>query len=168
MNTYSATQKGPLRVAGYIDPSDVTVITIYWGAPVFEASAVYRLGDICRPTTDNGYYYTCTTAGVSGSSEPSTWSQSTQISGTAILTAVPYDLWVLPDEQLQTQDLELASEWTATEGVTLTDPLNDLVATSVVISAVSEELLTFEVTNTVRKSTGEKLSRTFLYRVNEQ
>jgi len=155
-------------MSGYIDPSDVTVVTIYWGAPAFATATVYHEDDICRPTTDNGYYYKCITDGVSGATEPATWSQTEQTTGTAVFEAIPYDLWVLPSEQLQTQDLELASVWAATNDVTLTNPLNDLVATSVVVSAIPAGVTEFELTNTVRKSTGEKLSKTMLYRVNEQ
>lgn len=153
---------------GYLDPSDVTTVTVFWGAPVFATATVYHEDDICRPTTDNGYYYKCITDGTSGATEPATWSQTEQTSGTAVFKAMPYDLWILPSEQLQTSGENLASVWTATNEVTLTNPLNDTVATSVVISAIPEGVTEFEVTNTARKDNGEKLSKTMLYRVNEQ
>lgn len=167
MNVFQATQKGPLKVPGYIDPKDVTDVTVYWGAPIFIAETVYREGDICRPTVDNGYYYSCTTNGVSGT-EPTTWSQSKQVSGTAVFTAVPYDLWVLPGETLVGQNLTLASTWTATNNVVLASSAYDAVSTSVVIQPLPVDVTEFELTNTVRKSTGEMLSRTFKYKVNEQ
>lgn len=167
MNIFQATQKGPLKVPGYIDPDDVTTVTVYWGAPVFAANTVYREGDICRPTTDNGYYYECTTNGVS-STEPTTWSQIKQTCGTAVFVAVPYDLWVLPGESLVGVDLVLASTWTATNEVQLDAAAYDAVSTSVEIQPLPVGVTEFELTNQVRKSTGEMLSRTFKYKVNEQ
>lgn len=167
MNVFQAAQKGPLKIPGYIDPDDTTNIRVYWGAPVFSADTVYRLGDICRPTTDNGYYYECTTAGKS-TTEPVSWSQSKQTCGTAVFTAVPYDLWLLPGETLQGQDLVLASTWTATDSVVLSGSAYDTSSTSVVIQPLPVGVTEFELTNQVRKSNGEVLSRTFKYRVNEQ
>lgn len=168
MQTFAATQKGPLKIPGYIDPDDTTLITVFWGAPVFQASTVYRLGDICRPTVDNGYYYECTTPGKTAATEPTTWGQTTQTSGTAVFTAVNYDLWVLPTEQLQAEGLVPASEWTVTNGITLSDEANDILTTSVKVSAVPADVTEFELTNQVRKSNGEILSRTFKYKVREQ
>jgi hypothetical protein len=98
MEIFQATQKGPLKVPGYIDPNEVVTVKVYWGAPVFQTNTVYRAGDICRPTTDNGYYYECTTNGRSDATEPVEWSQETQVSGTVEFTAAPYDLFVLPGE----------------------------------------------------------------------
>jgi hypothetical protein len=167
MNIFQATQKGPLKVPGYIDPNDVTTVTVYWGAPIFAAATVYREGDICRPTTDNGYYYQCTVNGVSGT-EPATWSQTKQVSGTAAFVAVPYDLWVLPGETLVGVDLILASTWTATNSVVLSSSAYNSVSTSVVIQPLPVGVTEFELTNQVRKSNGERLSRTFKYKVNEQ
>lgn len=40
--------------------------------PQWQASTAYSLEDKVRPTTDNGYWYECTTAGTSGGTEP-TW-----------------------------------------------------------------------------------------------
>ena len=111
MEIYEATAKGPLKIPGYIDADDVTIITVFWGAPVFETDKVYREGDICRPTTDNGYYYSTTKNGVSASTEPTTWSQTSQVSGTVTFEAVPYDLLVLPDETIT------SSEWIVVTGV---------------------------------------------------
>ena len=41
-------------------------------APTWQASTDYAVGDKVVPTSDNTYYYECTVAGTSGSSEP-TW-----------------------------------------------------------------------------------------------
>jgi hypothetical protein len=40
------------------------------------ASGTYALGDLVQPTTSNSYYYQCTTAGTSGSTQP-TWPTTT-------------------------------------------------------------------------------------------
>ena len=168
MQVYASTQRGPLRTSGYIDPDDTTLITVFWGAPLFAVDTVYREGDICRPSTDNGYYYLCTTNGKSGSTEPATWAQTTQTSGTAEFEAVPFDLWVLPDEQLQTDGIIPASSWSVTDSVTLSGEDNNTVITSVLVSAVPSTVSDFELTNQVRKSNGEILSRTFRFKVNEQ
>jgi hypothetical protein len=39
---------------------------------VWKASTVYAVGDVVHPTTNNGYYYKCKTAGTSHTAEP-TW-----------------------------------------------------------------------------------------------
>ena len=46
----------------------------------WQASTTYTSGDVVVPTTRNGYYYECTTAGDSDATEPATW--STTIGGT--------------------------------------------------------------------------------------
>lgn len=169
MQTYAATAKGPLKMPGYIDPDDTTIITIFWGAPAYDNDTVYRIGDIVRPPTDNGYYYECTTPGLTThSSENHTWPVDEHQCGDAIFAAKPYDLWVLPSETLQADGLIPASEWTATNGVTLSDSLNDTMVTSVVIQPLPVDVLEFELTNQVRKSNGERLSRTLRFKVHEQ
>lgn len=56
-------------------------------APPWFASTAYSLGDIARPTTGNSHLYQCTTAGTSGSSQP-TWPTGggTVTDGTAVWT----------------------------------------------------------------------------------
>ncbi|MHA1304356.1 MAG: right-handed parallel beta-helix repeat-containing protein [Candidatus Heimdallarchaeaceae archaeon] len=39
-------------------------------APTWQSEISYNIGDKVVPTSDNGYYYECTAAGISGSSEP--------------------------------------------------------------------------------------------------
>jgi hypothetical protein len=162
METYQATQKGPLIVPGYIDPNDAVTVQVYWGAPVFQASTVYRLGDVCRPTTDNGYYYECTINGETTATEPTTWAQTTQTSGTAKFTAVAYDLFVLPSESIST------STWAASDSVTIITPTNDTVSTTIMILAVPDGVASFTLTNHVTKSNGEKRDKSFKYKVREQ
>lgn len=46
------------------------------GATTWIASTAYTLGNLVLPSNPNGYYYECTTAGTSGTGEP-TWSATT-------------------------------------------------------------------------------------------
>lgn len=161
MNIYPATQKGPLKIPGFIDPDDVTNVQVYWGAPIFATNTVYRVDDIVRPTTENGYYYKCTTSGIAGGSEP-TWTQTTVTSGTAVFTAVSYDLYVLPSQTIAT------STWTASNSVTIAGSTNTAVITSTTITVIPDGVTEFTLTNQVVKSNGESLSRTFKYKVREQ
>jgi hypothetical protein len=169
MQAYTATTKGPLKADGYIDKDDITAIRIFWGAPVFAANAVYRVGDILRPTVDTGYYHECTKSGKT-STEP-TWTQTKTTAGTAVFTAVSYDLWVLPSETI------LASTWTATDvtpdvvtpaTIPTTASSNDTGTTSVLVGPVPSGVTVFNLMNTVQKSTGETLSRTLQFKVHEQ
>ena len=169
MEIFQATQKGPLVIPGYIDPDDVTTVKVYWGAPTFEANTVYRLGDICRPTVDNGYYYECTVNGKSAATEPATWGQTTQISGTAKFIAIPFDLFVLPDEQLTSLDVDRpASAWTASDSVIIANATNDFVSTTVDITSIPDGVTSFTLTNHVVKGNGEERDKTFKYKVREQ
>jgi hypothetical protein len=40
---------------------------------VWKASTVYAVGDVVRPTNNNGYFYKCSTAGTSHTAEPASW-----------------------------------------------------------------------------------------------
>lgn len=163
MQTYQSTQKGPLKMAGYIDPDDRTIVNVYWGAPIFLDSTIYRIGDVLAPTIDNGYYYQCTVNGRTGEVEP-TWDSDEITSGTATFTAVPWDLWLFPGEIIT------ASIWTVSDSsITLSNEYATDTKTSVFIENFSPTtLLEFELTNQVTKTTGEKLSRTFKYKINQQ
>jgi hypothetical protein len=161
MQIYQATQKGPLKIAGFIDPDDITNITVYWGPADFTLNVVYRIGDICKPTTDNGYYYQCTTAGRSAGSEP-TWTQDTTTSGTVEFTAVPWDLWLMPSEAITN------SAWSVSENISLTYSSHTATTTDIVINNFANTIVEFDLTNQVTKDNGEKLSRTFKYKTNQQ
>lgn len=164
MHTYSATLKGPLKISGFIDPDDITKITVYWSSPMFSANTVYRSGDVCRPEYDNGYYYQCITNGKSGIQEP-IWNQEETTSGTAVFQATPWDLWLLPSES----QVIANSIWIASNNeITLSDPVVAPELTCITVSTVPASLLEFELTNQVTKNNGEKLSRTFLYKTNQQ
>lgn len=161
MQIYSATLKGPLKMSGYIDPDDTTRISVFWKPLMFETNSVYYLGDICKPSIDNGYYYQCSTAGRSGLIEP-IWEQDTTISGTVEFTAVPWDLWLLPTESITN------SIWTSSENITLIDPVITESTTTILITPFANTILEFDLTNQVTKTTGETLSRTFKYKTNQQ
>ena len=131
MQIYQATQKGPLKISGFIDPDDTTQITVYWAPNTFVNSKVYYLGDICKPTVDNGYYYQCTTAGKSGATEPA-WTQDTTTSGTVEFTAIAWDLW-LSHDQILTDSI-----WTTSENITLTDSLVNDNSTNILINPFAD------------------------------
>jgi hypothetical protein len=161
MQIYSATLKGPLKMPGYIDPDDTTRISVFWKPLIFQTNIVYYLGDICKPSIDNGYYYQCSTAGRSGLIEP-TWEQDTTTSGTVEFTAVPWDLWLKPAESISN------SIWTSSENITLTNPTATDSITTILITPFANTILEFDLTNQVTKSGGETLSRTFKYKTNQQ
>ena len=61
-------------------------------ATAWTASTAYVLTDVCRPTTSNGFVYVVTTAGTSGSTQP-TWpttAGSTVTDGTVVWTCQEY------------------------------------------------------------------------------
>lgn len=162
MQIYSPTLKGPLKTSGYIDPDDTTKISVYWGAPLFSPDTVYRQGDVTRPTIDNGYYYQCTTNGVSDTNEP-TWNQEETTSGSVIFTAIPWNLWLLSDETITD------STWAVNNSdidISVTN-FTDYKAT-VFVSNVPNTITDFTLTNQVYKNNGESISRSFLYKVNQQ
>lgn len=162
MQIYSSIQKGPLKSKGFIDPNDSTIIQFFYGSPVWSANTVYLNDQVVRATNDTGYYYMCTTNGKTGSVEPA-WTQDETISGTALFKAIEYNLWVIPTEYISN------SVWTASNSsIVLTQPLNTTLSTSVMVSSVPSTLIDFELTNQVTKSTGEVLSRTVKYLVNQQ
>ena len=57
---------------GYVFSNSTTAVKISTATQTaWVASTAYILNDVVRPTTDNGKLYQCTTAGTSGSTEPS-------------------------------------------------------------------------------------------------
>lgn len=87
----------------YVASGGITVLdTVVKEPAAWVASTAYVVGDIVRPTVNNGYFYKCTTAGTSGSSEP-TW--GTTVGGTTSDTAVwtCYNQDDLPVRQVQKQ-----------------------------------------------------------------
>jgi hypothetical protein len=65
------------------------------GYATWAASTAYALGDYVVPTTSNGFYYECTTAGTSGTTEP-TWpttAGATVTDGTVVWTCRQPAVW---------------------------------------------------------------------------
>ena len=146
MQIYKATIAAPFQLQGFIDRNDIAPINVYYGAPLFTASTLYKVWDIVRPTTANGYYYRCVKAGLS-STEPTAW-RSHNVTGLATFYAVNYNLFIEPAEVLTN------SVWEASDGVTLTTPTYSEVSTRVVISAIPAGITSFILTNTVTKTGG--------------
>lgn len=162
MQIYSSTLKGPLKITGFMDPDDITKISVFWSAQVFSENTVYRLGDVLRPTLDNGYYYQCSINGKTANTEP-LWNQEETTSGTAVFTAVPWDLWILPNEYITN------STWACSNtDIQLTNSNYTPETTTVTVSEIPAMLSEFELTNQVSKDNGESLSRTFVYKINQQ
>lgn len=163
MHIYSAVLKGPLKISGFIDPDDVTQVTVYWGVPDFSSDTVYRLGDVCKPSIDNGYYYQCTTNGRTDLIEP-LWNQEETLSGTAVFTAVPWDLWI----DSNNNEIIYDSVWSSNPTIDLSNSFFTDYSTSVFLSNIPNDITDFVITNKVTKSNGESLSRSFLYKINQQ
>ena len=79
----------PILLSAGSPPTSSIIIAVVTHTTAFPwvASTAYRLGDIARPTSANGHLYQCTTAGTSGSTQP-TWPTSggTVTDGTAVWT----------------------------------------------------------------------------------
>ena len=165
MQTYPANTKGPLKMNQYIDPDDITKITVFWGPDLFATNTVYLLGDICKPTVPNGYYYQCSVAGKTANTEP-LWEQATVtdtvVSGTVEFTPVAWDLWLQPAQTLTN------SVWTVSDAIPLSNESIGDNSTSVYVNAFDSTIAEFEITNQVTKDNGEKLSRSFKYKTNQQ
>ena len=100
------------------------------------ASHAYALNDIIQPTTskENGHYYKCTTAGTSGTTEP-TWNMttgSTTTSGTAVFTETG-SFWTIWDTPLVSSNMGHGSLINA-------DVLDGLEATDFVNQATTKKI----------------------------
>lgn len=78
---------------------------------VWKASTVYAVGDEVHPTTNNGYYYKCSTAGTSHTTEP-TWGTTvggttSEGGGTVVWTC--YKQGDLPVERTKVQGLTIGT-----------------------------------------------------------
>ena len=50
----------------------------------WSANTSYVIGDTVVPSNANNFYYTCTTAGISGATEPPNWTPSAVVDGTVV------------------------------------------------------------------------------------
>jgi hypothetical protein len=62
-----------------------------WDADAWQADTAYSVGDVVKPTTENGYLYRCTSAGTSDSTEPGSW--PTVFSNTVSDGGVTWECW---------------------------------------------------------------------------
>jgi hypothetical protein len=164
---YSATAKGPYKVAGYHDPDSKKVIGIVYKPSTWAANTVYYARnaddyDIVIPTVFAGMYYKVTNPGKTGATEP-VWPTTV---GEAVVSgptfeAVAYNL-MLPTESIVT------STFVATDGVTLTIPTFTAGTTQVMISAVPTGVNSFTITNHTVKSNGEEEDVTLYFKVAER
>lgn len=81
------TSLGSTRCGITLTPSAWADLTVYTERETSDA----QTGSIIKPTTENGYFYHCTTAGTSGASEPVTWDTTpggTTNDGTVVWTTI--------------------------------------------------------------------------------
>lgn len=166
MNIFKSNEKGPKKMSVYLDPDDKTIINLVYGATNWESSKVYYNDEIVRPTVDNGYYYVCEKNGKSSITEPD-WdllsSDDSITDGTIIWKPIEYNLWLATSEVLTN------SIWTTNnENILLSYPAFDNTTSSIMIESIPSNLSTFILTNQVTKSNGEKISKSFEYKVNQQ
>ena len=101
------------KVGGTATVADFNYVAIGLATnPNWAANTSYNVGDKIVPTTANGYWYKCTTAGTSDSAEP-TW--GTTIGGTTTDNTV---VWTCEggDDNALAEDTELQSEVTTGGG----------------------------------------------------
>jgi hypothetical protein len=162
---YSATSKGPFKVAGYHDKDSKRIIGIIYKPPTWAAGSVYYVRstddyDIVVPTTFKGLYFKATNPGLSGGTEP-TWPTAigaTVTDGGITWEAVGYNL-MPPTVSITT------STYTASDGVTLASPTSTGGATQVTITAVPAGVTSFSITNHTIKSTAEEDDVSLLFKV---
>ncbi len=121
-------------------------------------SIEYLLDDTVRPTIPNGYYYVCINAGISSAIEPTfTAKTNSKITdGTVTWLAVPWNLL------LNTGDTITESTFTASTGVTLSDPTyNDGICSVKVLDTGALALFTLTNHILILRSNGkiEKFDR---------
>jgi len=165
---YSATAKGPYKIAGYHDKDSIRPVGIIYRPEVWAQNTVYYARsaddyDIVLPTVFKGLYFKATNPGKSGTTEP-TW--PTTVGETVTLDgivweAVAYNL--LPPTESIT-----SSSWVASDSVTLTAPSFTANSTQTVISAVPAGVSMFTITNHTVRSNGAAEDVTLQFKVAER
>ena len=121
---YEETAKGGYKMPSVFDPNSIINIGIIYKPDAWIQNKVYYLRDeddydICIPTVFNGYYYRVSVPGLSGATEPVSWSTipgGTTQDGAITWTAIPYNLLVPGISILSSSWTVLgqATSWSAT------------------------------------------------------
>jgi len=144
MTIITSTNKKIINYPFHHDPGDEKYYQFIYRPQARSNSTEYLLDDVVRPASANGYYYICINAGISGASEP-TWvtkENGKVIDGPIIWQAKAYNM------MLNTGDNITSSSFSATSGVTLSDPSESNGLASVKVTDVGS-LTSFILTNTV-------------------
>ena len=165
---YSATAKGPFKIAGYHDKDSIRVMGIIYRPTTWLTNTVYYARsaddyDITVPSVFTGLYFKANNPGKSGAVEP-IWPTAvgdTITDNGIIWEAVAYNL-MPPTESIT------GSTWTPTDLVTLTGPSFTASSTQVTISAVPAGVTSFSITNHTVKSNGEADDATLQFKVAER
>jgi hypothetical protein len=129
------------------DPGDEKYYTFIWKPPTWNAGSDYLLDSVVRPTTFNGFVYTCVSPGVSDTTEP-TWivgldKRTTELTNLVWLSSA-YNLNLLPGDNIS------SSTWKADAGITLGSASENDGITQVKVSIdVGTTLTSFTLTNVV-------------------
>ena len=165
LNIYSADDKGPFVLEGFHDPDNLTTYPITYRPADWVADTVYYEDEsIVVPTTFSGYYYKCTSAGTSDSTEPATWATvagDETTDGTITWEAVAYNL-LKPGVDVST------STWVAADLVTITGEANTTTTSSVQVTAVPTGVKTINITNHIVLSNGDEFDVTIQRAVAER
>jgi hypothetical protein len=162
---YSATAKGPFKMAGVIDPNAKKTVGLIYKPDNWMANTVYYVRaeddyDIALPTVFAGLYYKATNPGKSGPTEPvwPTTPGDTVTDGTVVWETVAYNL--LPyTESIST------STWVASDSVVLVSPMITGGKTQVMISTIPAGVAAFTLTNHIVKSNNEEDDITLQFKV---
>ena len=165
---YSATAKGPFKIAGYHDKDSKKLVGLRFKPAAWTSGTLYYVWntatyDVVIPTVFKGIYFRATNPGLSGATEP-TW--PTLVGDTIedngiIWEAVAYNLMPI------TESIS-GSTWTASDSVIISQQAFTASTTQVRIDAVPAGVLSFTLTNHYVKNNGEEDDVTLLFKVAER
>jgi hypothetical protein len=165
---YSATVKGPFKVAGYHDKDSKRLFGLKFKPPIWAADTVYYVWDtdyfdIVIPTVFKGLYFKVTNPGLSGATEPvwPTLVGDTVNDNGIIWEAVAYNLMPITETISD-------STWTASNSVTISQQNFTASTTQVRIDSVPAGVDSFTLTNHYVKNNGEEDDVTLLFKVAER
>ncbi len=174
---YETCRTSPLSFQCPHDPDAKKYYSFRYRAPAWssdtakkEKSGLAVIGDIVRPSTANGFYYECTSGGITDAAEPNPWGTITDATTTdndVEWTAIPDDLLI------QTGDTLTSSDWEVDDVDVILD--NDAITgfdTYVRVTAVPVDTTSFVLRNVVvvTRSGGkvEEFNRTIKVKIKEQ